>query len=57
MLVNSEHKQKFKVTIIVQTVKLGDIIWCDFEAKGDFPDKVASKVCKDWRGWGWQRST
>ena len=49
MLVNSEHKQKFKVTIIVQTIKLGDIIWCDFEAKGDFPDKVASKVCKDWR--------
>lgn len=57
MLVNSEHKQKIKVTIIAQRIKLGDIIWCDCEAKGDSPDKVASKLCKDWRGWGWQRST
>ena len=57
MLVNSEHKQKIKVTIIAQRNKLGDIIWCDCEAKGDSRDKVASKLCKDWRGWGWQRST
>lgn len=57
MPVNSERKQKTKVTIIVQK----GINWVTSYGvtarPRRLPDKVASKLCKDWRGWGWQRIT